>query len=157
MRDDGRASVWVTLLRRFSESGSYGTGWIVLFAIVAATGNGGLRAAIAAAGCVVGMLALNSIVKLLARRPRPVLRAIDHQPSSYSMPSAHTSMAVVGAATMSLLVPAAAPAWWTITVLLALSRIMLGMHFLGDVLVGAALGAVTAWLVAVPLVSALAT
>lgn len=156
MQEDGRVRAWVRVLRRFSESGSYGTGWIVLFAIVAATGRGGFIAAFAAAACVLGMLLVNTGVKVIIRRPRPVLRAIDHQPGSFSMPSAHTSMAVVGAATMSYLVPVAAPLWWTITVVLACSRVILGMHFFADVLVGFLLGALMAWLVAVPLVAALA-
>ena len=101
---DGRPRRGVSVLRRFSETGSYGIGWVALFAIGAVLGEG-VRAGLIAAACVIGMLFLNTCIKRVFRRSRPRLRAIDHAPNSYSMPSAHTSMAMVGAATMSAIVP----------------------------------------------------
>ena len=140
-------------VRRISQTGSYGIGWIVVFAVVATWLEGPLVALVAAA-CVVGTLFVNTAVKELVRRVRPEVRTFAHQPSSYSMPSAHTAMAVVGAGVMSVIAPQLALMWWAWAVILAGSRIVLGMHFVGDVLVGALFGALLAWSVATPLIHA---
>lgn len=138
-------------VRRISQTGSYGVGWIVLFAVVATWLQGPLAAFVAAA-CVVGTLGANTIIKQSVKRPRPASRAFDHQPTTYSMPSAHTAMAVVGAATMSVIAPQAWWLWWAWAIVLAISRVLLGMHYVADVLVGALFGAALAVIVAVPLV-----
>jgi undecaprenyl-diphosphatase len=152
-RPDGSSRTWVKLLRRFSEAGSYGVGWVVLFALVAIFGGGVLRG-LASALLVVATLGLNTLIKRRFRRPRPPKRAIDHMPGSYSFPSAHTSMAMVGAAGMSVIVGYPA-IWWMLAAALGISRVVLGMHYLGDVLAGAVLGVLLALLVAAPLVSSI--
>jgi membrane-associated phospholipid phosphatase len=152
-RADGTPRRWLVFLRRFSEAGSYGVGWIALFAIVGILGDGIARGLVAAA-CVVGMLAVNTLVKHLIRRPRPIARAIAHAPTTYSMPSAHTSMAMVGAATMQVIVPDQAPLWWSVAAALAASRVLLGMHYLADILAGVAFGLACGLLLAAPLVQA---
>lgn len=152
-RADGRPRRWLVFLRRFSEAGSYGVGWIVLFLVVGVLSDGFARGIVAAA-CVVGMLAFNTVVKNLIRRPRPVAKAIAHAPTTYSMPSAHTSMAMVGAATMQVIVPDQAILWWSVAVGLAASRVLLGMHYLADILAGALLGIAVGLLVAAPIVEA---
>ena len=108
-----------------------------------------------AGACVVATLVINTGINLVVKRPRPTYRAIDHAPSSWSFPSAHSAMAMVGAASMSVLLPSLTPLWWTIAGLIALSRVVLGMHYLGDVLFGVLLGLVLGLAVAAPLVSAL--
>ena len=147
----GVRRVAMSAVRRISQTGSYGVGWVVLFAVVATWLKGPL-VAVAAAACVLGMLLVNTVVKQLVRRGRPALRTFEHQPTTYSMPSAHTAMAVVGAGVMSVIAPQLAPLWWGWAVVLAVSRVVLGMHFIGDVLAGAMLGAFMAWTVAEPLV-----
>jgi undecaprenyl-diphosphatase len=99
------------------------------------------------------MLAFNTVVKNVIRRPRPVAKAIAHAPTTYSMPSAHTSMAMVGAATMQVIVPDQAVLWWTVALSLAASRVLLGMHYLADVLAGVVLGIVCGVFVAMPIVA----
>lgn len=136
----------MTIVRRISQSGSYGVGWVALFAVVVTMLDGWL-VAVAAAGCVLGTLALNTVVKEIIRRPRPASRAFDDHPTTFSMPSAHTSMAVVGASIMTLVAPALWLLWWGWTWVLAVSRIVLGMHYVGDVLAGACFGALLAVLV----------
>jgi len=153
-RADGRPRHWVRVLRRFSEAGSYGVGWIVLFGVVGIA-NDGLVRGIVAATLIVATLVLNTGIKNVFKRPRPSARAIDHAPSSYSMPSAHTSMAMVGAATMGVIVPGQWALWWAVAVALGLSRVMLGMHYLADVLLGAALGLVLGLLVAAPIIQSI--
>lgn len=153
-RSDGMPRRWLILLRRFSEAGSYGVGWIVLFGVVGVASDG-FRRGLAAGTLVLMMLAFNTLVKRIIRRPRPLTRAIDHAPTTYSMPSAHTSMAMVGAATMQVIVPDQAILWWCVAVALALSRVLLGMHYLFDVLAGVALGLACGLLIAAPVVQAI--
>jgi undecaprenyl-diphosphatase len=150
-RSDGRPRHWLVVLRRFSEAGSYGIGWIALFAVVGVASDG-VRRGLVAGALVVAMLGFNTIVKRIIRRPRPVAKAIEHAPTTYSMPSAHTSMAMVGAASMAVIQPHVAPLWWAVAVGLATSRVLLGMHYLADVLAGAALGLACGLLVAAPIV-----
>lgn len=154
-RADGTPRRWLVVLRRFSEAGSYGIGWIVMFGVVGVVSDGVRRGAVAAT-MVVAMLGFNTIVKRIIRRPRPVARAIEHAPTTFSMPSAHSSMAMVGASTMQVIVPDQAPLWWSIGAALAASRVLLGMHYLADVLAGVALGIACGLLVAAPVVAAVA-
>lgn len=141
----------VRVINRISQTGSYGVGWIVVFGILLGILEG-IDVAALAAGCVLAMLFLNTVVKRIFRRPRPEWSSTGHTPGSYSMPSAHTSMAIVGASIMTHFAPTAAILWWGWVVVLGLSRIMLGKHYLGDVIVGALLGALSAWLWALPLI-----
>lgn len=151
-RADGSPRRWLVVLRRFSEAGSYGVGWIALFAVVGVVSDGLLRGA-AAAAMVVLMLGANTVVKRVIRRPRPVARAIAHAPTTYSMPSAHSSMAMVGASTMQVIVPEQAVLWWGVALGLAASRVLLGMHYLADVLAGVLLGLACGLFVAAPVVA----
>jgi undecaprenyl-diphosphatase len=154
-RPDGMPRRWLVLLRRFSEAGSYGIGWIVVFAVVGVLSDG-IRRGVVAGALVVAMLGFNTLVKRIIRRPRPVARAIEHAPTTYSMPSAHTSMAMVGAASMSVIQPQLATFWWVVAFGLAASRVLLGMHYLFDVLAGIVLGLACGLLVAAPIVESVA-
>jgi membrane-associated phospholipid phosphatase len=143
---------WALALRHISQTGSYGLGWIVAFAAVAAVA-GSWKQALIGAACVVGTLMLNTCIKKVVRRPRPQV-SVMHAPTTSSMPSAHSAMAVVGAACMSVVLPELTVVWWLWAGVLAVSRVVLGMHYIGDVVVGLLLGAVVATLVAIPLVHA---
>lgn len=147
--ENGSGRMAMVAVRRISQTGSYGVGWVLLFAIVA-TWLEGWRVAAAAACCVLATLVLNTGVKLVVRRPRPGVRSFGDQPTTYSMPSAHTSMAIVGATAMTMIEPGLAALWWGWALVLAVSRVLLGMHYLGDVIAGAAFGILVACLAAVP-------
>lgn len=147
----GRHAVWLAATHRISQTGSYGIGWVALFAVVVTVLEGWQLAALAAA-CVLGTLLVNTGIKLLVRRPRPRYdNPVGERPRTFSMPSAHTSMAVVGASSMTLVAPKATVLWCAWAVVLAASRIVLGMHYVGDVVCGVLLGLALGLLVAVPL------
>jgi len=62
----------------------------------------------------------------------------------FSFPSGHTLHAVSFSIIAASFFPALAWGLWPFTVMVALSRLVLGLHYLSDVLVGAALGAAMA-------------
>ena len=106
--------------------------------------------------CALAMLALGTldlvVYKLLKRgtaRARPCLacpgiearmRSLDE----YSFPSGHTLHAVAFSSVLTFFYPAMALLLWPFTLLVALSRVVLGLHYPSDVAVGALLGALMA-------------
>ena len=92
-------------------------------------------------------LPLYKLLKRGTARPRPCmtagsgLRALVPALDTHSFPSGHTLHAV---AFTLVLVPHYPPLAWALvpfTLLVALSRVVLGLHYPSDVLAGAALGA----------------
>ena len=102
--------------------------------------------AIAAAGsaAVVGIGIFVSLKKISGRkRPceiEPHCWARLLPPDQFSFPSGHTITAFAMAVTMGSFYPVMLPALLFCAVSIAISRILLGMHFLSDVVVAAVLG-----------------
>ncbi|OYV46139.1 MAG: hypothetical protein B7X12_06400 [Halothiobacillus sp. 20-53-49] len=101
-------------------------------------------------------LAIYATIKRFTARPRPQVAheglVLSVTPlDKYSFPSGHTLHAVNFAIQITVFAPALAWIVIPFAVLVALSRMVLGLHYLSDVLVGAAIGAVLAvaslWLV----------
>lgn len=65
-------------------------------------------------------------------------------PDQFSFPSGHTITAFAVSVTLGMFYPVLLPALLFFALSIALSRIVLGMHFLSDVLAGAALGIILA-------------
>ena len=65
-------------------------------------------------------------------------------PDQFSFPSGHTITAFAIAVSLSRFYPELAPALLFCAISVALSRIVLGMHFLSDVLAGAVIGSLLA-------------
>jgi len=86
-------------------------------------------------------------IKAYFRRRRPfidVVRAlvIGKRPGSWSFPSGHTAASFASARALSSVWPERAGLFYGLAIVVAFSRIYLGMHYPGDVLSGAALGTV---------------
>lgn len=158
-----RANAWCArgrVLSLFSSVSRLGDGvaWYVLMAaLVLFDGMDGLRASaqMAATGAVA--LLLYKALKHWTRRPRPFaadvrIRAWIAPLDEFSFPSGHTLHAV--SFTIVALAHYPALAWLLVpfTSLIALSRVVLGLHWPSDVLaataIGGLLGGGTLWLAA---------
>jgi undecaprenyl-diphosphatase len=106
--------------------------------------------------CLLRMVLLGvvnlSIYKVFKRhfaRPRPFVdcpgikqcaRSLDE----YSFPSGHVLHAVSFSIVLCTYYPGLAPVLWPFAALVALSRVVLGLHYPSDVIVGAVIGWITA-------------
>jgi membrane-associated phospholipid phosphatase len=128
--------------------GEYGIVWLVI-GVVLAIADPDRRDAWLVAG-ILGPVAigLNYAVKLLVRRPRPILKGLPPlggAPSTLSFPSAHATSSFACATAMTRIAPEAA-FLFVLAAAIAACRPYLGMHYpsdvLGGVLIGTALGLV---------------
>jgi undecaprenyl-diphosphatase len=87
----------------------------------------------------------NYVVKPLVSRERPFLSTPDvlvigSRPGDPSFPSGHAANAFAGASVLARRLRDQRVLWWTLAVLIAYSRIYLGVHYPLDVIGGALLG-----------------
>jgi undecaprenyl-diphosphatase len=143
--------------RTFAVVSRLGDGyiWYGLMAVLAVfAGSRGLHAALQMAGTGLVAWWLYRTLKRCTRRPRPFRThpgVVARAPplDEYSFPSGHTlhaiSFTIVAVGWFPLLAPLLIP----FTVLVAMSRVVLGLHYPSDVLagllIGAALGAASWW------------
>jgi decaprenylphosphoryl-5-phosphoribose phosphatase len=94
-------------------------------------------------------IGLNYAIKLIVKRPRPVLDGLPPlggAPSSLSFPSAHATSSFAVATAMTRVDSLGALAF-VLALALSLGRPYLGMHYPSDVIAGAAIGAVLGFVV----------
>lgn len=88
---------------------------------------------------------LVQVLKRAYNRPRPGLARIK-LPDPFSFPSGHTAAATAIATTVCLYKPALTPLLLPLAALVGASRVILRVHFRGDVLAGATIGLLSAFL-----------
>ena len=131
----------VPLARGLSHFGEHALGWLALGAAGWATGRRRDEWVSGMVG-VVAAHAAGVAVKRVVRRVRPSLEDVPPlvgTPSRLSFPSAHscsTAAAAVGFGPM-----VGGPPMAAVTVVMLVSRVLLGVHYPSDVVSGAALGA----------------
>ncbi|MDO8677448.1 MAG: phosphatase PAP2 family protein [Acidobacteriota bacterium] len=77
----------------------------------------------------------------------PALRVIDAKPTTSSFPSGHAAMAMAGALAGSRMLPVSGWVLWPLGVIVAVSRVYVGVHWPSDVIAGAIVGVACAWFV----------
>jgi membrane-associated phospholipid phosphatase len=141
-RTVGHTSAAERAAARFSRLGEHAGVWLAIGA-AGATLDGRRRAQWRRAAATVGVVyALNTAIKPLVRRPRPVIAGLPPltgTPTRLSFPSAHASTSFAGALSYSRLGLPAAPLY-ALALAMSYSRLYLGVHYPSDVLAGALLG-----------------
>jgi len=141
----GRRRVWLALFAAVSRLGD-GMLWYGLALVLPLVyGETGLRAALAMTVVGVACVLTYKAIKRLTGRPRPY--TLDRQIflgtpplDRYSFPSGHTLHAVAFSITVIWYFPDLAWVLAPFTGLVALSRVVLGLHYPTDVIAGAAIG-----------------
>jgi undecaprenyl-diphosphatase len=131
----------------FSAIGYFGGIWAVIAIVIAAWAP---RLRPIAFQVLVALLLTQGVVDLTVKpfiaRPRPFVavattRVVGHyRPPTYSFPSGHAALAFAAATVLSFGVPRLTAAWLGLAVLVAFSRVYIGVHYPLDVACGAVLG-----------------
>ena len=142
-----RAPHWVRVWMILATRG--GDGWLWYAMAIAVMTWGGpqrFRAVMAVGIAVLAGIALFRILKRLAHRDRPCT-SFSHcwatllPPDKFSFPSGHSITAFAVAMCLSSFYPDLLVGLIFLAMSVALSRVMLGLHYLSDVVAGSALGA----------------
>jgi undecaprenyl-diphosphatase len=150
---DWRPPRWFRVLMVSSTRAGDGWLWVAVGLVLAAGGTDGHRV-LAAAAVAAGLAnVLQVILKRRIRRTRPChsdrvgrrfydVKPLGHFPSDrYSFPSGHALNAFAIGSVVALAYPPLAPAVLLAAAVVAASRVVLGLHFLSDVVAGSLLGA----------------
>lgn len=152
-RLDGRVRSWTPprwfrLWMRWASRLADGWLWLCLAAVLAAGGDPSWRAMAAGAAAAAVTNVLLVLLKRLFRRARPCdlcphpLFADVRPPDPFSFPSGHSMNAFAVGTVLALHFPLLAPLALVMALSIAASRVILGMHYVSDVLAGSVIGAV---------------
>lgn len=137
---------WLALLRLASRLGDWPAWVALLLAQPLLQESGGWQRLLQYGLTALAAIAVYRLVKTRLCRERPFITFVgnvrSHEPARdrYSFPSGHTMHAVMFLALTASHLPWLAPWLVPLVVLIALSRVGLGLHYLSDVLAGALLG-----------------
>lgn len=127
--------------RRFSSLGEHAAVWLALGAVGAAVDGPRRGAWLRGAAAVALSYVIGTAIKWTIRRRRPEIEGLPQlvrTPTQLSFPSSHATSSFAAARVYSALLPAAP--LHVVAVLMAASRLYLGVHYPSDIAVGAALG-----------------
>lgn len=153
---DGEILLWIQehvranglsgAMRAITHLGDAGAFWILLAAVLLVAKKTRRLGAACASALAMGALATNVFLKNLVQRIRPYaalekLRILVSEPSDWSFPSGHATASFAAAWVLFRLAPkkVGVPAL-LLAILIALSRLYVGVHYPTDVLAGAAIG-----------------
>lgn len=123
--------------------------YVIIFALPLAFGPAGLRTSVALALAAVSGVLIYKVIKLSFKRPRPFRQHDDIKANAlvldeWSFPSGHTLHATAFSIILLAYIPILGLLFLPFAGLTALSRIILGLHYPSDVVVGAIIGAALA-------------
>jgi membrane-associated phospholipid phosphatase len=142
LRTKGHSPSLEGAAKALGKAGNNGAIWFGLGVVLAIFDSSNREAWLICAVLAPVAIALNYVIKLIVKRPRPVLEGLPPlggAPSSLSFPSAHATSSFAVATAMTR-VDALGALAFVLAFALSLGRPYLGMHYPSDVLVGAVLG-----------------
>jgi undecaprenyl-diphosphatase len=136
---------FTSVMRTFTIAGRAGALWGVIAAVAFLTSGREPYNLLVPWVATAGSWMVAEGAKFLFNRARPYISDTEiapliKTPSSSSFPSGHSATAAAGAITLSAVYPAFAPVFVLSGVLVALSRMYLGVHYPFDVLAGLLIG-----------------
>jgi undecaprenyl-diphosphatase len=145
-------ATWSPLVRALRGVSYLSDGWLWLAVAVALpwiSPRAGLPCVVRMAGVGAVNLLLYLVIKRWVARPRPYfscpgIRACAPSLDEFSFPSGHVLHAVAFSVLIGTYFPGMVYILWPFVLLVAASRVVLGLDFVSDVVVGALLGAVVA-------------
>jgi len=149
MRTHGHSPGMESAAKALGKAGNNGAVWVALGLALALLDPDRRESWLICAALGPVAIVLNYGIKLLVKRPRPVLEGLPPlggAPSSLSFPSAHALSSFAVATAMLRVDPATAGAL-VAALAISLCRPYLGMHYPSDVLAGALLGVILGLLV----------
>jgi undecaprenyl-diphosphatase len=143
--------VWMLAATRAGDGWLW---WCCAFAVLASKDAASHAALGAAAVAVVAGICSFKVLKRTVGRKRPCATephcwATVLPPDQFSFPSGHSITAFAVAVSLGTFYPAALPVLLFCAASVAASRVVLGMHYLSDVLAGATLGGTFGYMAAV--------
>jgi undecaprenyl-diphosphatase len=144
-----RSSRWSAVRQAFRGVSCLGDGWLwyaIILLLPVLQGTAGLYVSLHLALTAPIGVGLYKLIKNRAIRERPyithcIIECASAPLDRYSFPSGHTLHAVCFTVMLVSYFPALAGPLMVVAVLIALSRVILGLHYPTDVAAGAALGA----------------
>ena len=149
-----RQAVLNPLVEGYTALGNAGALWIVLSLVMLCRKSTRKAGALALLSMLLGLLCTNVVLKHLVARPRPwldvagLIPLID-EPDPNSFPSGHTTAAFAAGMIWIRTLPGR---WMRIlaailALCMGLSRLYVGVHYPTDVIAGALVGSLCAWVV----------
>ncbi|MBQ8688382.1 MAG: phosphatase PAP2 family protein [Ruminococcus sp.] len=143
-----KLNIW---MQRISALGNAGILWLVCAAVLLLIPGQRLTGIVVVCAQLVGVLLTNCLLKHLVARKRPFhklkqLRPLIELPKDWSFPSGHTTSSVSAALILMCGLPlyAGIPAL-IMGLMIAFSRMYVGVHYPSDILGGAVMGVFSAW------------
>ena len=147
-----RAPRWFRILMIVATRGGDGWLWYALGLILVVFGGPHRFAAIgAASSAVVAGIFIFRTLKHASHRKRPCeiephCWAVITPPDRFSFPSGHAMTSFAIAIAVGSFYPQCQPSLLAVAAMIAVSRIIVGMHFLTDIIAGALIGALIGYL-----------
>lgn len=135
-----------TVMDLISEAGIGGALWVILALMLGAFQRRRWPAVVQTLLAIgLASLLVDGVTKPFFARTRPFqhqleTRVYGRRPTSSSFPSGHTADGVAGAYTLSRVAPTGRVFFWVLALVMAASRIYLGVHYPLDVLGGTLIG-----------------
>lgn len=151
LQNNLRGPVLDPIMTTITHLGDGGIFWIIMAALLMCIPKTRKTGLVCAVSMIIGLIATNLILKNLVGRVRPYeliegLTILIKTPHDWSFPSGHTTNAFAAAWVMFTRLPKkyGVPAL-ILAILIALSRMYVGVHYPTDVLGGVIVGCSAAW------------